>query len=273
MLVQDPIRDLQYFFSLLETKTPFSFIRFSDGETEILNNCFLEISESGLKYRGESFVNPYPVHDYKSFDPERDFKFREELILSASYISDFYFKGISGRHNIESGNNLNNDQKLLIDYNKGYLTNLTFSDLLINSNYISFRKNIDRILFTFSSGYVVANFQAVLLGPLKKFRLLAIPNLVFQHYCYLLEDHLNILKDAPSNSIILSSASSYSNILGHKLHEIRPDLFFIDIGTALNDYLSLPHKTRAYHCLLDKTLKGRIKAFKYKRSKGYQIKW
>ena len=89
----------------------------------------------------------------------------------------------------------------------------------------------------------------------------------------MLEKHLFILKNAPANSIILSSASSYTNILGYKLHNIRPDLFFIDIGTALNDYLSLPHKTRVYHCLLDKSLKGRISAFQYKRSKGYQIKW
>jgi hypothetical protein len=273
MLVQDPIKDLQYIFNLLETKTPFTYIRFSDGETEILNNNFLEISDNVIKYRGKSFNNSYPTHDYKLFDPKRDFKFREELLLSASYISDFYFKGISGTHNIESGHNLNNDQKLLIDYNNGYLTNLTFSDLFINSNYLSFRKNIDKIINTFSSGYVVANFQSFLIPPLDKFKLLAIPNLVFQQYNNLLEEHLGILTKAPANSIVLSSASSYSNILGYKLHKLRPDLFFIDIGSALNDYLSLPHKTRAYHCLLDRTFKGRIMAYKYKRSIGYQIKW
>ena len=273
MITQDPINDLQYLFDLLKAKKPFTFIRFSDGETEILNNNYLEISENGTKYRGQSFENSYPSHDYKFFDPIRDVLFRDELLESAKYISDFYFKGVSGAHNIESGDSLNNDQKLLIDYNKGFLTNLTFSDLLINSNYLKFRKCVDGILDTFSSGYVVANFQSKLIGPLREFELLAIPNLVFQEYYKLLENHLLILKDVPANSIILSSASSYSNILGHKLHKIRPDLFFIDIGTALNDYLSLPHKTRVYHCLLDKSIKGRISAFKYKRSKGYQIKW
>ena len=273
MLVQDPIKDLQYLFKLLESKTPFCFIRFSDGETEIINNNFLEISNYGLKYRGKNFDNPYSSCDYKIFDPKRDYEFRKDLLLSATFISDFYFKGISGSHNMESGNNLNTDQKSLIDFNYGSLKNLTFSDIFINSNYLMFRKHIDKILNTFSSGYVVANFQSILIGPLNGFKLLPIPNFVFQHYNDLLEDHLKVLINAPSNSIVLSSASSYSNILGRKLHEIRPDLFFLDIGTALNDYLSLPYNTRAYHCLLDKSLWGRISAFRYKRSIGYQIRW
>jgi hypothetical protein len=273
MINQNPINDLSYLFELLKSKQPFTFIRFSDGETEILNNNYLEISENCTKYRGQIFENSYPTHDYKFFDPNIDFLFREELLTSAKYTSKFYFKGISGSHNIESGDNLNHDKQLLINYNNGSLCNLTFSDLLINSNYLTFRKEIDSILGTFSSGYVVANFQSKLIGPLKEFKLLSIPNLVFQKYNILLDQHLNILNNAPSCSIVLSSASSYSNILGHHLHKYRPDLFFLDIGTALNDYLSLPHKSRVYHCLLDKSIKGRIGAFKYKRSVGYQIKW
>jgi hypothetical protein len=273
MISQDPIKDLQYLFDLLESKHPFTFVRFSDGETEILNNNYLEISQNGTKYRGQSFTNSYPSLDYKFFHPNRDILFRDELISSSKYKSDFYFKGISGSHNIESGDNLNHDQELLIGLNNGSISNLTFSDLLINSNYLTFRKRIDGILTKFSKGFVIANFQSKLVGPLNNFDLLPIPNLVFQQFNELLEYHLLILKDVPSKSIILSSDSSYSNILGYKLHKIRSDLFFIDIGTALNDYLSLPCKTRVYHCLLDKSLKGRIAAFRYKRSIGYKIKW
>jgi hypothetical protein len=190
MISQNPINDLQYIFDLLVSKKPFSFVRFSDGETEILKNNYLEISENGTKYRGQSFENTYPSHDYKFFDPNRDFLFRDDLLESAKYLSDYYFKGISGSHNLESGDSLNQDQELLINYNNGLLTNLTFSDLLINSNYLKFRKYIDEILNSFSSGYVVANFRSNLIGPLSKFKLLAIPNLVFQEYSKLLENHL-----------------------------------------------------------------------------------
>jgi len=273
MLKQDPLNDIEYIFYLIESGIPFTFVRFSDGEMEIIHNNYLEISEKVTKYRNIQISNSYPSHDYKYFDPSRDFLFRDELLLSAKYISDFYFKGIATHHNVDAGDTLISDQEILIGFNNRSLRNLTFSDLFLNSNFLIFRKKIKKVLKNISTGYVVANFQSKLNGPLTNFELLPVPNQAFQVFSNLLEEHLKILMKAPSKSLILSSASSYSNILGYHLHRIRPDLFFLDIGTSLNDFLGLPLNTRVYHCLLDRSIKGRISAFIYKRSPGYQLKW
>ena len=58
------------------------------------------------------------------------------------------------------------------------------------------------------------------------------------------------LIDIPKCSIVLCSASSLTNILGHKLFTLRSDLTFLDVGTSINDlYL---FNTRVYHKLLNK---------------------
>ena len=82
------------------------------------------------------------------------------------------------------------------------------------------------------------------------------------------------LQAAPDSALILSSASSLSNVLGHRLRISRPDLTFLDIGTVLNDFMGLPLGTRAYHKLLDpRTLRERFAAWRYHRNREYQLQW
>ena len=79
---------------------------------------------------------------------------------------------------------------------------------------------------------------------------------------------MQVLLEVPKNSLVLSSASSLSNTLAYKLFLKRDDITFIDVGTSINDLLSLDSKTREYHG------EGSfIKEFFYKRSKRYNIKW
>lgn len=51
----------------------------------------------------------------------------------------------------------------------------------------------------------------------------------------------------PDSALVLSSASSLSNVLGHRLRKSRSDLTFLDIGTVLNDLMGLPLTTRAHY--------------------------
>ena len=60
-------------------------------------------------------------------------------------------------------------------------------------------------------------------------------------------DILNNLFDIPSGSLILSSASSLSNIIGFELFNQRNDITFLDIGTSINDLIGLQEITRTYH--------------------------
>jgi len=59
----DPITQIKLFENLLKKKIPFVFIRFSDGETEILKNRPLIISSEKILFRGKKYKNIYPKHD------------------------------------------------------------------------------------------------------------------------------------------------------------------------------------------------------------------
>ena len=58
-----------YFITLLNSKKPFTFIRFSDGEVEVLKNRKLTILNKKTFFRGKAYSNDYPVMDTKKFDP------------------------------------------------------------------------------------------------------------------------------------------------------------------------------------------------------------
>jgi hypothetical protein len=267
-LVKEPKTELNYFFNLLIDNIPFYFIRFSDGETEILHNRYLEIRNCETEFKGKVIKTTYKELDYKKFDPEINEDFRNDLLESAKFRKNNFYKGIPTRHN-----NAIEDTELMIQLNGGSLTNLTFSDLFLNSNYLRFRKLVLNYLLKRKSGYIIGNYRSKLIGPLSDFDLLTIPDNVFSDYHKYLELHLEILCNSPKGTLILSSASSYTNIIGYYLYSIRPDLTFIDIGTSLNDYLSLPLNTRFYHCLLDNGIKGLYRKIKYITSDNYKLLW
>jgi hypothetical protein len=263
-----PELDLNSFLHSFENSKPFYFVRFSDGEMEIIHNRFLEISEVGTYFNGKLNDYFYDPLDYKKFDPTVNQNFRGELIESAKYIASNYIKGIPTSHNEQIA-----DRDFLISLNNNSEHNLTFSDLFLNSNYLNFRKGIEKYLDKVENGFVISNFRSNLSGPLKKFQHLKIPDNIFSDYQIYLEDFLQVLENIPPGSVILSSASSFTNIIGTHLHKKRDDIFFIDIGTSLNDYLGLKMNSRLYHCLVDKSFIGRIKAWKYKRTKNFLMKW
>lgn len=267
-IVKNANEELNKFLKFLQSNEPFSFIRFSDGETEILHNRYLEIRNNETVFKGKIIKTAYKDLDFKKFEPEKDHFFRNDLLQSAKYFNANFFKGIPTRHN-----NAIEDTKMLISLNGGSLTNLTFSDLFLNSNYLYFRNKISSLLFKKKNGYVIANYRSKLTGPLATFNLLTIPDNVISDYQASLDLHLNVLNQSPQKSIVLSSASSYTNILGFYLNKTRPDITFIDIGTSLNDYLSLPLNTRFYHCMLDKSIKGYYRRFKYMTSDNYKLLW
>lgn len=133
----DPRVELRGFAEKLSRREPFVFVRFSDGETEILKWHKLELGASGVTWsRGESeFV--YPEYDHQSFDPLADAAVREAPIESEKYGSPRCFKGIPTRYNRDKA-----ATRLMYELNGESWKNLTFSDLWINSNFKFFLKEI-----------------------------------------------------------------------------------------------------------------------------------
>jgi hypothetical protein len=262
--------DLDRFEQFVRDRKPFTFVRFSDGEIELLRNRRLSIDGGVTEFRGKRFSNQFPDFDKKYFDPCSDQAIRRDLIASAAFRAGMYFKGIPTRHN-----NAIIDREFLLRLNGGFTNQMTFSDLFLNSNFTRarasffpfFAKSFDDIL-------VVGNWRCELNGYLAKGHLIKISDNFFSIYQETLQKVMHELLDAPQSALILSSASSLSNIIGHKLFIERPDLTFLDIGTALHDLMGLPLGTRAYHKLINmRTLTERFQAWRYRQHKEYEIKW
>jgi hypothetical protein len=268
-MVQDPKEDLATLLKYLQENLNFAFIRFSDGEMEILNNQELIIGPNYVKTSAGEVAFVYPPYDYKEFNPERDIKFRDRLIESARFTSSGFIKGIR-----TSSNAGQQDQQKMIQWNSGQLSNLTFTDLLINSNYQTFRKNFLPIFYNWPKVYIIANFRATLSSEFKNCELVTIQDNFIPNFELQLHEIMTILIAAPSNSLILSSASSLTNIVGYELWKTRRDLTFIDVGTAIHDKLGLGFGIREYHQVVGPfEIKSLPRRLRYKYSKGFRLKW
>jgi hypothetical protein len=269
-VIPSGVRDLQRFENLASQGSPFTFVRFSDGEIEILRNRKLIIAGGITEFRGIRFSNQFPEFDQKRFDPMRGQDIRHDLLASAIFCEPNYFKGIPTRHNRAL-----DDREFMLRLNGGFTSQMTFSDLFLNSNFLSARqKFFPQLVSRFQDLMVVGNWRCELKGYLEKGTLIRIPDNFFSSYQSTLKEVQTILQGAPRSALILSSASSLSNVLGHRLRINRPDLTFLDIGTVLNDLLGLPLTTRAYHKLVNpRSLRDRFAAWRYRIHKEYQLQW
>jgi hypothetical protein len=262
-------RDFELIKCLLENKDPFTYVRFSDGEMEIIRNERLFIGEGHISWSKGEVSHSYPNFDYKNFLPERDVKLRADLIASANYRSKFFFKGIPTVHN-----NALEDRNLMIEFNDGSEENLTFADLLINENFLKFRRQLISIFSSYTSVYYFGNYRASPGLVNEKWKLIPLQDNFFENYEKVLAASLTVLNGLPINSLILSSASSLTNILGHKLHESRPDLTFLDVGTSMHDLVGMESGIREYHVLLARnTPRNLVRKIRFIINRSFRLKW
>ncbi len=233
-------KDIEKFCSMIKNKDPFCFVRYSDGEMEIIRNRYLKIEGGRTYFKGKISKNNFTEIDSKEFDPKRDNCIREDLLKSAVVRMPFYYKGLPHKR-------FKKDRDLVLTIHGGLDEYITFADLLINSNYYFFRKKIIPLFGEYEDIFVVANYRSKPIDILKKSNHIKIPDNLFSNYKSIKREILNNLLKVPSGSLILSSASSLSNIIGCQLFRKRNDITFIDVGTAINDLLSLKSITRSYH--------------------------
>lgn len=263
-LVPRPKEQLVKFRNMLIDRKPFTFVRFSDGETEILFNRYLEISGGKTFFKGNEYKNNYPIYDSKVFNPNENEDLRSDLLEAAFYKDDLYFKGIPTSHNGKIS-----EREFMVRLNGGFDSQLTFADLFLNSNYSNYRNFILPEFSRFEKIYVVANYRAEFKGILEDAVHIDIPDNFFSNYAEVLDSTYNRLVDIETGSLVLSSASTLTKILGYKIFLCRQDVTFIDIGTSINDLLGLDLNTRNYHSNIDGMFNKLVLNFK----KGHKIKW
>lgn len=268
--IPKPKRDLAKLVQMTREKSPYTFVRFSDGEIEILRNRKLVIESGKTEFRGKTFQNSFPAFDRKSFSPENDYEIRADLISAATFANRTYFKGIP-----TLSNNATRDREFLLRLSGGFSEQITFSDLLINSNYLAARESFFPLLAKSAKDlFIVGNWRCKPVSYLSRSTLIPIPDNFFQNYAEVKKQAMQTLLAVPERAVVLSSASSLSNILGKELCLLRPDLTFVDVGTALNDLLGLPSNTRTYHQLIETEKQAsRLATIRYKTSRDFRIKW
>ena len=255
--------------SRLLNSTPTTFVRFSDGELEMLRNNHLSITDGIVNWRMGTIDGKYPVHDNKSFVPDRDQVLRLDLIASARYKADGYFKGVPA-----SSNRATSDRDYMIELNGGDLEGLTFSDLLINENYRKFLKEVLPFFQNHNNVIFLGNFRAQVSALSKNWSHIKLADNAFPIYGEVLPKLMSLLSSVDQGSVVLSSASSLTNILGHKLHTLRPDVTFVDVGTSLNPFIGLGQATRAYQSqLLPLSLVNFSRKLKYRIFGNHKMKW
>lgn len=255
---------LDLFMDNLKNKIPFSFVRFSDGETEILRNRYLEINAGKTVFRGKVFKNNFPDFDSKKFVPHLHQNIRKDLLDSALYKNISFYKGIPTSHN-----KAYKDKDFMLRLNGGFDYNITFSDLFLNSNYKRYKSEVVPLFESFENIYIIANYRAKPTGILSKAKHISVPDNFFSTYDETLEQVLKEISNIEIGSLVLSSASSLSNIIAYKVSLNRTDITFLDVGTSINELLSMDTMIRSYH----KQKKGFFKRLFYKKSKSYEIKW
>jgi len=260
--------ELNRFIGKIRSNERFSFVRFSDGELEILQGSRLVLGKSGVIWsKGQSSFK-YPAYDHKDFDPTKDKALMDAVTASAVHQSDEYFKGIPTKHNGDA-----QATALMITLNGGTAKNLTFADLWINSNYKTFLKEAFPILQS-RPVTLVANYRTRPERISEQWSLIPIPDGAFQDHGQIVSDTLKKISLLPPGTIVLSSASSISNLIGHQVSVQKLDVTFIDIGTALHEQLGFTDSRRLY---LSQVKPWRFSTLRYKlgylASRGSRIKW
>lgn len=269
MITQHPKKDFDYLLECVNSGVPFTFIRFSDGEIEVLRNRKLFIGDGLVSWSKGEVKFAYPDFDKKDFSPNRDGVFRDALFGSAQHKGTGYIKGIPSSHNKARG-----DRDYMVQLNGDSMENLTFADLLLNANFRRFRVEFLNALIAKDNVVVLGNYRMQPKMVNQAWSHIAIPDNFIPKYDEVIDEVMQHATTLPVGSLILSSASSLTNIVGHKLSTSRRDITLIDIGTSLHDLMGMEGGIREYHSLiLPATPRNLIKRVRYYLNGGHRLKW
>lgn len=242
MKKSNPFFDLDSLHSLIYKNKNFVFVRFSDGELEVLKNRCLIIENGVTKFRGETFTNNFEHYDSKKYIPNSMDSIRADLLASLMFKDKCYIKGIPSKHTLQDS-----DQNYCLRMNGGMDSCITYADLLVNWNHQRFIKETIPLLQSLGRDIVViANKNAKIEKDLKVKSHIAIESNFFNTYEIHKNNLISSIEMLAPKTIILSSASSLSNIIGHYIAKNKLDLIFLDVGTAINNFLNFKSNAREY---------------------------
>jgi len=227
-----------FFLEKLKKRENFAFVRFSDGELDILQNYYVELSQNKVQ-RGADVLSqsPYPKEDYKIFNPDLHQESRNKLLESLQYRNKNYYKGLSCPCCVPAHRVL----EMLKLYGTGDEEHICWANQFVNSNFPYF---VNHMINEFKSRDNIILIANKLVDPrnteLKIKNFFPVGYNCFANDLGLVKDIKSyIKKNSIENHLFLFSAASLSEVLIYELYKEYPNNTYLDIGTTLHKQLGL----------------------------------
>jgi hypothetical protein len=240
-------KDLDDIISLFNSGENFAFSRFSDGEVYMLQKKPIKMFSNGALVGDKQLPGAYSEDDWKDYNPDTDEFYRQKLEDAIKHKQDNYFKGLSCRCCIADGEKNFKWQLDLIG--PGDEHNLTWSNLLINSNYLKYITNFvplfknKRIFSVINKNGDIPNWTLDF-QPEKNF---AIGPKCIQNDYEIIDEIKNYIKhNNIKDCVFICAASSLSNMIIHQCFSDYPNNTYIDVGSSLNPFIPGIGSRRAY---------------------------
>tara|TARA_R100000231_G_scaffold139598_1_gene121525 strand:- start:742 stop:1932 length:1191 start_codon:yes stop_codon:yes gene_type:complete len=243
MLGKDFTKDLEMFAEKLAAKENFAFVRFSDGEADILKNMKLVIADDYVIEGDFTHNFGYSKEDHKHFDPEKHAFVRDKLIKSFLFSKDNYYTGIACPCCI-GGHQAHAWMKRQVGRTNEYLT---WANLFVNGNYEAFLTRLVPIIAE-RKVVMVCSKNADLEKAKKELCFDVVKDFRVGENCIVNDHHLAdeikdwIKQNNIKDHVFLFSASSLSEILIHELFKEYDQNTYLDIGTTLHPYFDLGYE-------------------------------
>lgn len=219
----------------IKNKENFAFIRFSDGELDILKNKYVILADNHFISGDLKGQGVYTIEEQKEFIPEKHGFYREKLIESYLHKQDNYYKGICTGTDLHVG--IENFD-WMIDFHGGSHESLTFANLLINANYKRFVEEVIPLFADRKIVYVVNENAETDKLPFEIEKKFLIGSNCFVNNYDAVDKVRDFLKDKKDH-IVLCSAASLSNLITFESFKDNNNNTFLDIGSCLNPLLDL----------------------------------
>lgn len=228
----------EHFYILLEKLKRgenFAYLRYSDGEMHLLMNKSLKIGSDWYEVNGIKGHGNYHDINFKDVDPTKHHFFFDALKEAYQYHHKNYFVGLSCRCCV--GNENFNWQ---VNFRGGDDDHLTWANLLINGNYNNFKSEMLPLFNNKNIVFIGNDEMDVSKLPFEVMKIFRVGRNCMINDFSLSDDIIEwMISNDIKDHLFLFSASSLSEVLIHKLFLKEKDNTYIDIGTMLNNYMSV----------------------------------
>ena len=239
-------KDFSDVLNVFSRSENFSFCRFSDGEVFMMQGKEILLADNGAIVGDQKLPGRYAEEDRKHYNPKEHEFYRQKLEDSLTFRADNYYKGLSCRCCCVGQEGFDWQ---LNKIGPGDEHNLTWANLMINSNYLDYINKFVPLFKTKRIFSVINNLANISnwgldFQPEKNFPIGS--NCIINDYGVIEEIknfiRLNNIKD----SVFLLSASSLSNMIAHQCYMEYPNNTYIDIGSSLNPFMPGINSRRSY---------------------------